>query len=225
MAGFKIHLLGGMTNGALIAGICLWKQGFTPIQAGAVFIAGTIGGLLPDVDSDTSRPLTLLFQLMSVLIPAILYQKASKYGGKSPEFMICYFAISYIFINYVICEIIKELTVHRGIMHSIPFAFLCGGIGYLLFSQSGKNISLSCGVAVFTGCLVHLILDEFNSFSFKFGLIPVVKRSSGTALKLGSESVISTAFVYLLTVCIYLFIVMPEIESSIKELIKKIFKG
>jgi hypothetical protein len=44
------------------------------------------------------------------------------------------------------------------------------------------------GISVFAGCMVHLILDELNSLSFKFGLIPVLINSSGTAFKFKSDN-------------------------------------
>lgn len=224
MAGFSVHLLGGMVSGAFIGGMGLVELKISPVQAGAVFIAGTIGGLLPDIDSDTSKPLSFLFQLISVLIPSIFYGKAARHGGGSLEFLLCYFTISYIVIYYGVCSLIKKLTAHRGILHSIPFAFLCGGIGYLLFSQSGKNMGLYCGIAVFSGCLIHLILDEFYSLSFKFGFIPVVKRSTGTALKFSGDSAVATVFVYLLTFCVYLFVFMPGIESKLIEFLEPSIK-
>ena len=46
--------------------------------------------------------------------------------------------------------------------------------------------------------MIHLVLDELNSISFKFDFIPYIKKSSGTALKLKSDSIFITMFVYLL---------------------------
>jgi len=96
-------------------------------------------------------------------------------------------------------------------MHSIPFALVCGGIGYLLFLSSGKQVAIMAGVAVFLGCLVHLVLDELSSFKLKFGFIPILKKSSGTAFKLKSDSLGTTLFIYLIfaAVIIVVFISMP----------------
>ena len=76
------------------------------------------------------------------------------------------------------------MTIHRGIMHSIPFSFLCAEITYLLFDSADKNMSTMAASAVFFGCFIHLILDELHAIYFKFGFIPMLKKSSGTALKL-----------------------------------------
>jgi len=173
-------------------------RGLSLTQAGAIFVVGSVGGLLPDLDSDTGKPLSFLFHLVSVLIPSMLLIEAIKICGGSPEFLICYFSISYLFINYVVCSIIKKITVHRGIMHSIPFALVCGGIGYLLFLPSGKQVAIMAGVAVFSGCFVHLVLDELSSFKLKFGFIPIPKKSSGSSLKFRSESLVATISIYLI---------------------------
>jgi len=202
MAGFKAHLAGGIASGAGISLIGFYLRGLSLTQAGAIFVVGSVGGLLPDLDSDTGKPLSFLFHLVSVLIPSVLLIEAIQIGGESPEFLICYFAISYLFINYLVCAIIKKITVHRGMMHSIPFALVCGGIGYLLFLPSGKQFAMLAGLAVFLGCFVHLVLDELSSFKLKFGFIPIPKKSSGSAFKLKSDSLGVTLFTYLILVII-----------------------
>lgn len=208
MAGFKTHLAGGMVPAAAISLIGFSLKELGPIQAGAVFVVGSVGGLLPDLDSDTGKPLAFLFQLISILIPSMLFYKASQFGGNSPEFIICYFCISYLFINYVICSIIKKITTHRGVMHSLPFAFLCGGIGYLLFTSSGEKVALIAGIAVFTGYFGHLVLDELSSFKLKYGFIPIMKNLGGTALKVVSSSFLTTFLTYLVLTFVFIAIFM-----------------
>ncbi len=202
MADFKVHLMGGIAAGAGASAIGHFMAGLTILQAGAVFVVGSVGGLLPDLDSDTGKPLTFLFHLISVLIPSLLFVKAVQIGGDSPEFLICYFTASYLFINYVVCAIIKRVTVHRGMMHSIPFVFVCSGVAYILFKPSGTQVAVIAGLAVLLGCLVHLVLDEITSFKLKFGIIPVPKRSSGSAFKFKSDSLLATLFVYIILVII-----------------------
>ena len=202
MADFKVHLMGGIAAGAGASAIGHYMAGLTILQAGAVFVVGSVGGLLPDLDSDTGKPLTFLFHLISVLIPSLLFVKAVQIGGDSPEFLICYFTASYLFINYVVCAIVKRVTVHRGMMHSIPFVFVCAGVVYILFKPSGSQVAVIAGLAVFLGCLVHLVLDEITSFKLKFGIIPIPKRSSGSAFKLKSDSLFATLFIYIILVII-----------------------
>ncbi|MBT3311603.1 MAG: metal-dependent hydrolase [Desulfobacteraceae bacterium] len=210
MAGFKSHLTGGIITGGTVSSVCFSAELITITQAIAIFIVGTMGGLLPDLDSDTGKPLTFLFSFVSILIPSMLYLKAVQFFGKSPEFIICYFFFSYLFINHIVCSTIKKITTHRGMMHSIPFAILCGGLGYLLFISSGSHAAFFAGFSIYCGCMIHLVLDELNSISFKFGFIPYIKKSSGTALKLKSDSIIITIFVYLLILLVTAAILMSS---------------
>ena len=184
--------------GAGVSVAAYYGGGFTLAQSGAVFLAGVAGGLLPDLDSDTGKALAFLFSFMSVLIPSLAFPRAVQIMGDSPEVVICYFTLSYLFINYVVCSIVKKLTVHRGIMHSMPFSVLCALTAYLLFMDSGTEVAFYAAVAVFFGCLVHLVLDELHSFSFKLGIFPYLKNSSGTALKLYSNSPSATLVCYAL---------------------------
>jgi len=202
MAGFKVHLAGGIASGTGMSLIGFFLRGLSLTQAGAIFVVGAVGGLLPDLDSDTGKPLVFLFQLVSIVIPSLFFIKAVKIGGDSPEFLICYFTVSYLFINYVVCSVVKKITVHRGMMHSIPFALVCGGIGYLFFLSSGRQMAPMAGIAVLLGCFIHLVLDELSSFKLKFGLIPIPNKSSGSAFKLKSESLGVTLFIYLILVLV-----------------------
>lgn len=200
MADFKAHLSSGIVNGACFAGFGLFLKSLSPIEAATVFIVGATGALLPDLDSDTGKPLALLFQLVSVLIPVLLYPYAKLFVTPDTPFLLCYFTSLYLIINYIVCQILKKLTKHRGIMHSIPFSILCGEITFLLLHPSGLKLSLIGAFAVFSGCIIHLVLDELNSLSLRFGFIVVMKNSSGSALKFFSPYILSTLTTYLLII-------------------------
>lgn len=208
MADFKTHAAGGIAVGGAFSVTSLISFGLDPVQSFAVFTMGLFGGILPDLDSDSGKPLALISGMISVLVPALLLSKISVANTVSAEFLISYFACCYFIINYVICELIKKMTMHRGIMHSIPFSFLAAEIAYLLFNTSGQIMATMAALAIFCGCLIHLILDELNAFYFKFGFIPMLKKSSGTALKLYSKGFFANFFIYSLvfaaTVVIFL---------------------
>ncbi|MBF0231502.1 MAG: metal-dependent hydrolase [Desulfamplus sp.] len=245
MSGFKTHLYGGVAAGAATSGFFILKEPsmFTSTQLSGIFLTGTIGGLLPDLDSDTSRPFSILFTLLSMIVPVLFFKEISMiwlyvkpviepffaYLSKmqpfklnafsatfspfpaklspfptlealTPEFIISYFAVSYFVIRYGLCELTKRITIHRGIMHSIPFALICAEAGFLIFIPSGKAMAIAVGISIFSGCITHLLLDEFNSITLKHGFIPKLKTSSGSAMKLKSDSIIATASVYLLAI-------------------------
>ena len=214
MAGFKIHLAAGMASGAALSLIGYSVKGLGLLQTGAIFVVGSAAGLLPDLDSDTGKPLSFLFHLISILVPSLLFMEIIRNFDNSAEFVVCYFTLSYLLLNYGVCAVIKQLTVHRGILHSVPFALVCGGIGYLLFKSSGSNLAILAGIAVLAGCLVHLLLDEISSFDLKLGLIPFPKRSRGTAFKFGSESNVATISIYLALLLVAVAIFVPSLLSS-----------
>jgi hypothetical protein len=65
---------------------------------------------------------------------------------------------------------------------------------FILLALAGRSAS---------GGLTHLILDELRAVEMKFGFWPVLKGSSGSALKFGSESGLATDSVYLALLVIY----------------------
>ena len=78
MAGFKTHLAGGIASGTGLSLISYTIKGLSPMQTGAIFVVGSAAGLLPDLDSDTGKPLAFLFQLVSILVPSLLFTRAAQ---------------------------------------------------------------------------------------------------------------------------------------------------
>lgn len=206
MADFKTHVAGGVVVGVGFAGISLFFYDLNIIQSFAVFIMGLFGAILPDLDSDSGKPLALISGMLSVLIPVLLLSNMNTINISSPEFLISYFTSCYLVINYLICGLIKKMTVHRGIMHSIPFSFLSAEIIYILFVSSGKNMATIAALAIFFGCLMHLVLDEVNSLNFKFGIIPMLTKSSGSAFKLYSSGFLANSFMFISIIGVTLLI-------------------
>jgi len=223
MADFNTHLLGGVLVGGAFSTISYISMDLNIIQSYAVFIMGVLGGLLPDLDSDTGKPLEIISAAVSILVPALLLSNIAKQYTISAEFLIGYFTICYFIINYILCELLKRITIHRGIMHSIPFSFLAAQIAYLLFKPSGVTLATMTSCVVFFGCLIHLILDEFHSFYLKFGFIPMLKRSSGTALKFFSNNLLANLIIYS-SVFAMMLLIAPELKLFIgQQDIMKIF--
>ena len=217
MAGFKTHLFGGMVGGGVLA-LTGYVQGHVDLkEAGAVAMLGTLGGLLPDLDSDTGKPLKLLFQLLSLLIPMSLYYLFKPFFAGEVTITLLFFVISYLTIQYLLCPLIKKLTVHRGIMHSIPFALLCGQVTFLFFFKIPHRVAFYYALAVFLGALIHLVLDEYYAISFK-RFVPHLGRFSGTALAFYSSSLWTTLFVYLLIFATGYLILGGSVDGSLTKL-------
>lgn len=200
MPEFKAHLASGVLSGGAVAAWGVVSHDLNLIHAGAVAVLGTTGSLLPDLDSDSGKPLALLFQLISILFPVLLYPYMRRSGGQDIPFLLCYYTAFYLFINYGVMPLAKKLTRHRGMMHSVPFAIISGEAAFLLLLPSGMKTAIYGGLAVLAGCLTHLILDELSAMSLAFGFIPAVKRSTGSALKLKGMHLMSTLFIYALMI-------------------------
>ena len=184
MADFKNHLIGAAAvSGVAATGLML--AGAVPQEAVLGYFAlGIVGGLLPDIDSDTSIPLRIAFNTLAVVAGFLLiFSFGRRYSlvELTMLWLACFAGIRYgIFILFT------RLTVHRGLIHSIPAGVLSGLItavlAYRLFDATAPQAWLS-GSFVLLGFLVHLLLDEFYSVNL-MGLR--VKRSFGSAFNLGS---------------------------------------
>jgi membrane-bound metal-dependent hydrolase YbcI (DUF457 family) len=199
MAAFNKHLNSGLIAGLAAGMVGSFYYGVQPAECGTLVILAITGALLPDIDSDTGRPLELMFEWLSVLLPSIFITRVSPFIGNGLPKLLCFFVGAYLFVRYGVAACVKKMTVHRGILHSIHFAVLAGEITYLLFSGDGHRLfSILAGMTLGLGCLLHLLLDEIASISFtKFGLFSF-NRASGSALALYSPHLFNTLFVYTL---------------------------
>lgn len=214
MAGFKSHLFWGIAGSGVLATSGYLKGHIDLKDAGAVAILGTLGGLLPDLDSDTGKPLEFLFQLLSVMIPMLLYSHVKRYYGSDLTLMLLFFTLGYLTVQYLLCPLIKRLTIHRGIMHSIPFAVLCGQLTFLLFAGAPQRVARYCAIAVFAGAMIHLLADEFSAITIK-GFRLGFNRSSGSALALYSNSPGATLLVYILLISTGYMIFGDRVDVSL----------
>lgn len=179
----------------------------SPQEVVLYFILGVMGGLLPDIDSDSSVTIRLMFTSIATLISFLIMFKQRADNTVIGLFIIC--AVSFIFIRFFIFALFKKLTVHRGIIHSIPAAVVFGcmaAIGLNRVFHLNDFVSWMGGGFVFCGSILHLILDEVYSIDFsKFR----AKKSLGTAFKFGSiKNIGATIAMYMLIAV--LFGAMPD---------------
>ncbi len=181
MANFKQHFLtASIATGAISSGL-LSLGYFSSEQAIVGLVLGTIGGILPDLDSDHSKPLKMTRDIMAITLAFVfMYNKAIGYS--LAEMAILWIAI-FSFIKYGIFNFFTKLTVHRGMFHSVPAAVISGLLIVNIFYYSlefSAMISWVFGFFMFLGYIIHLILDELVSLNL-MGVS--IKKSLGTALK------------------------------------------
>ncbi len=191
-----MHITVSGVVGFIYGGAAVQPLGF-PTDA-AVLAAGltTVGGMLPDLDSDSGVPLREMSALSGAVIP-ILFVPRMMDAGMSREEILTVLLFGYILMRYVVLRLFRHFTVHRGMYHSIPAMFIAGLLVYLAYDSPDRRIRLLLGVGVMLGFLSHLVLDEIYSVGWN-GLVPKLKSSAGSAVKLGSSSLMATVFCYVL---------------------------
>ncbi|HEY1188565.1 MAG TPA: metal-dependent hydrolase [Gemmata sp.] len=194
MAGFRTHITVSGVLGLAYGGFAVQPVGFST-EAGILAAGVTaVGGMLPDLDSDSGIPVREMFGLLAAVVPMLLLRRMM-HAGMPLESICATFLFAYLFIRYFVATLFKQFTVHRGMYHSIPAMFVAGLCVYLAYPDRGVRILL--GVGVMVGFLSHLVLDEIYSVDWR-GLKPKLKSSAGSAVKFASPSVPATATCYLL---------------------------
>lgn len=194
MAGFRMHVGVAATIGVgygyfLHKGIgCHWESGVLCTTLTAV------GGMLPDLDSDTGRPVREIFGLAAAVVPLVAMPRLTQLG-LSPEGVLASLVLSYLFVRYGLAWLFNQFSVHRGMFHSIPAMLISGLAVYLGYHTDNYRLRMELAVGVMLGFLSHLILDEIYSVDFN-GIRLTVKKSSGSALKFFSDSLPATTVCY-----------------------------
>jgi hypothetical protein len=185
MADFKTHMTVSTATGV--------AYGFAGSQSGVplttCMLAGglcSVSGMLPDLDSDSGRPLRETTALASAVVPMLMVDRFQRME-LSHELMVLSAAVVYLFIRFVVAEIFRRYTVHRGMWHSLPAAAIAGMLAFLIISGEDMSMRLYKTMAVVLGFLSHLIMDEIWSIEFRGGGFRF-KKSFGTAIKLWSNN-------------------------------------
>lgn len=222
IAEFKTHLsVACMVSGLaatslLVAGIANSKE------VVLYFTLGSIGGVLPDVDSDNSVPVKLTFNVLALVV-GFLVIFSQRPGCSVAELFLIWLA-SFILVKYIAFHFFARLTVHRGIIHSIPAAVLGGLLTTIVLNRlydCSEFTAWMAGFFLFFGFIVHLVLDELYSVNL-FGA--QVKSSLGTAFKLGNfKDLKTTVLIYVAILVLFWF--TPDPTPFFKIVLNKLVTG
>lgn len=197
MASYRGHLtfagLLGSGYGSLALLEGRWDWGPALIAAGLT----TLGGLLPDLDSDSGVPVRELFGVWAAVTPILLFENVKNRCQQSTEQTLVVLSAVYLFIRYLLSYLFKHFTVHRGMFHSVPALLIAGLAAYLIYPSDDVRLRLFLSGAVMLGYLSHLVLDEIYSVDF-MGARLHLNKYAGSALKLFSKSWPATLGTYLL---------------------------
>jgi len=194
VADFKTHITGSTLVGVAYGYWGVTSQGMSLESA---IIAGglcSVSGMLPDLDSDSGIPLRETSMFAAAIVPVLMIERFRDMG-LSHEAMALGAMLVYVAIRFIVVEIFKRYTVHRGMWHSIPAAGIAGLLAYLAMPCVSEGIRVYKTLGVVTGFMVHLILDEIWSIDFRLGRFRL-KKSFGTALKFFGNNWFSNITVY-----------------------------
>jgi len=184
MANFNTHLAFAGAGASVAAGGVLSVGAVDAHQAGWLVLLGTLAGVLPDVDSDHSRSLRLVFGLLTVVgiaLMQVLLPAHASWGVRALS------ALGVLIgMRHLLYPAFARLTVHRGLFHSVPAALLAGLLAdACLWLGAGWSAPASrlAGMFVAGGYLLHLLLDECYSVNLAGHRL---KASFGSALTLFS---------------------------------------
>ncbi len=193
MAGFKAHITTSSLVGIGYAVGAHVGFGF-PISS-CVLAGGlcSVAGMLPDLDSDSGRPLRESMAFAAAVVPMMLMRRFEGLGLNAEQIVLAGAGL-YLLIRFGFSALLQKFTVHRGMFHSLPAAIIAGEIIFLLSPETDLRLRIFKASAVVLGYVSHLILDEFASIDASRGIR--IKKSFGTALKVFGSGWLVNGFVY-----------------------------
>lgn len=196
MASYRGHLMFSSALGAAYGSIGVYRLHYDWGEALLGAGLAAVGGLLPDLDSDSGVPVRELFGLAAALIPLMLYSSIRS-NGYSVEQTFVLLGGVYILIRYFLSNIFRRWTVHRGMFHSVPAMLISGLVTFLIYHSPNMTLRYFLSVGVMVGFLSHLVLDEVYSVDF-MGVAIRLNKYAGSAVKLFSPSILATVTCYVL---------------------------
>jgi membrane-bound metal-dependent hydrolase YbcI (DUF457 family) len=180
MANFNVHIKTAACISTFLS-LGIYTSGIVDEQQSVMLaLTGTLGGILPDIDSDYSTSIDIIFQIFGGFIALLVLFSIVQSIGLLLTML--FGVVAYITITMPFRKIFEKFTVHRGLYHSIPMGLFLSLLTVLLCTLLYGQSLLFCwgvGLFLFIGFLIHLLLDEIYSVDLAGTRL---KRSFGTAL-------------------------------------------
>jgi membrane-bound metal-dependent hydrolase YbcI (DUF457 family) len=216
MANFRTHITTSTVLGAGYAALGAYYG--LPMEA--ALVAGGlcgVGGMLPDIDSDSGVPVRETMGFAAAVTPMLLVDRF-QHLGFNYEQMVLAGGASYLLVRFGIARLLMRYTVHRGMFHSIPALLIFTGLAFLICGSTNLHLRYFKAGGVFLGVLSHLLLDELYAVQWAGGRWRF-KSSFGTALKLWGDSTWSNFSTYTkLAVVVVMILSEPMIMERYGQL-------
>lgn len=197
MAAYREHISVSSLLGVVVGGGAYFAMGFTPIQGALVGWLTALGGMLPDLDSETGKPVREMFGLVAAIAPLALVGRVIGWLGlpNTTELVMLLIVLMYLTIKYGGQMFIGSIAVHRGMFHSIPAMLIAAEVTYLAYPHESHKVKLLMGAGVAIGFFSHLLLDEMYSVQWT-GVRVKLKSSSGSAIKMFGKLFVPNVITY-----------------------------
>lgn len=196
MARFEQHIALSAGLGIGCAVVALQRLHTSWEEAATAALLCTVGGIVPDIDHPQSRFAEFVLSTSALLAVVLgvrpLHLPLS--GGTTVILLIALFWG----IRWGLRVLLGSVTVHRGMVHSLPACAIWASLIFLAFADLRISLRALLATAAAVGFLSHLVLDELFAFVDSSGLRVRPKRSVGSALKLWSASRRATLGTYTL---------------------------
>lgn len=182
MAGYNTHISFSSFLGVGVGAGAHFLLGFSPVQGVLAGILTGIGGMLPDLDSQSGKPVREISALTAAIAPFLMMRRLLLWGRDSDgAFLLA--VVVYGLIRYGGASILGKLTVHRGMFHSIPAMIIAGELTFLGYIHTDIKVKFLMGASIALGFLSHLILDEIWAVQWN-GIKVRFNKFSGSAMKM-----------------------------------------
>ncbi len=194
MGNYRQHVGFASSLGVSYAVAMYFVMGVHWLYGSVAFMLATLGGLLPDVDSDTGVEMKTFTGVLGVLAAVSVWKTLDAVRFGMPfELHLWGMIIAYMLVKRGLRFAVGHLMIHRGMSHSLPTCLVWGCLTYLHYPSAYHAVRAAMALAVMLGFFSHLLLDETCSVDLRGAR---VNKAFGTALKFWAPSVLSTLAVY-----------------------------
>lgn len=196
MAGFRMHITVSTACGIAYGTAAYKALGHNPETALLAAGVTAVSGMLPDLDSDSGRPVREMSAFAASALPLLAVPRLV-HSGLTTEGIYAILGLSYFLIRFGLKWVLSQVAVHRGMFHSVPAMLIAGLAVYMAYGSDDPSIRLVLAAGAMIGFFSHLLLDEIYSVDFN-GLRVHLKGSAGSAIKFVSPSFAATTACYLI---------------------------